>query len=373
MRLAILTFHRAFNCGAMLQAWALKTVLERMGHSVEFPNWNSVGCARRWVPFEKKDSLVKQLVSIAYRLMLNALSIGYADRIRAQYRRFQTETLPSADVPIDEAVKRYDGMVVGSDQVWNETISSPNTSLFLGEGIAPEVPFVAYAASMGDWDPSKTYSEQIRAALPRFKAISMRECSGTKRIQALCDRDIATVLDPTLLLTAQDYEVIRGRCPIKKDMLFAYAVSYTEESLGYIHSVARALKIKCHISRPYEISRLTKPSYFSSPVSPMQLLAYTAQAKYVIPASFHGMVFALLYRKPFVLMRPKIDTVETRPAALLKQLGMENRIVTPKTPISEIISILNEPYPADFDNRLSALREKSLAWLEQALANLREA
>ena len=48
MKIAILTFHRAYNCGAMLQAWALRTVLERMGHTIEFPILNHVGETKRW-------------------------------------------------------------------------------------------------------------------------------------------------------------------------------------------------------------------------------------------------------------------------------------------------------------------------------------
>lgn len=370
MRLAVLTFHRAFNCGAMLQAWALKTVLERMGHTVEFPNWNTVGYAERWVPFVKKDSLVKQLISIVYRLLLNMFSIGYQDCIRAKYLRFQKYILPFVNLPMAEAASRYDGMVVGSDQVWNERISSPNTALFLGEGISDGIPFVAYAASMGDMIPSETYCQQIQRALPRFNAVSMRESSGTERIRALCDREVVTVLDPTLLLTAQDYDEIRAPLQMKKEMLFTYAASHSDEMLEYIHAVAKALKVRCRISRPYEISRITTPRTIAYPVSPAELLACTAQAKYVIPASFHGMVFALLYRKPFVIMRPKTDTIETRPAALLKRLGMENRIVTPKTSIPEFISILQQPYPEDFEERLAALRRESLAWLKQALDNL---
>ena len=36
MKIGILTYHRAHNYGAMLQAYALRTFLQKQGHWVEF-------------------------------------------------------------------------------------------------------------------------------------------------------------------------------------------------------------------------------------------------------------------------------------------------------------------------------------------------
>lgn len=366
MKLAILTFHRARNCGALLQSWALKTTLERMGHRVEFPDRVGVKILPRFIPFVRKPTLVRQILSILYRSFLNLASIVYTDVIRHRYLKFFKQ-LPCVFCAAKDFKGRYDAIVVGSDQVWNEHITASQTAFFLGEGIDPGVPLIAYAASLGDRVPSATYCEALKAAFPRFKRISLREEAGTACIRALGRPDATTVLDPTLLLTVQDYAVLKAPVRMKRAGIFTYAVSFTDESLARIHAIAKALHLPCRISRPYEKTLVGIPKGVSAPVDPSRLIAYTEQAKYVIAASFHGMVFALLYKKPFVLMRPQKDTHETRPASLLKQLGMLNRIVTPETPIDEVIAILNEPYPVDFEERLSVLREQSKQWLEDAL------
>ena len=84
MRIAILTFHRAYNCGAMLQAWALKTVLERMGHVVEFPICNHVGETRRWLyDWVNKEKHGIQLIrSLLGRTFVNGMSIPAEDILR---------------------------------------------------------------------------------------------------------------------------------------------------------------------------------------------------------------------------------------------------------------------------------------------------
>ena len=83
MKIAILTFHRAYNCGAMLQAWALRTVLERMGHVVEFPILNHVGERNRWlklIDFRKRGmNLIRSFIG---RFLLNIFSVPCEDTLR---------------------------------------------------------------------------------------------------------------------------------------------------------------------------------------------------------------------------------------------------------------------------------------------------
>ena len=369
MKIGILTFHRAYNCGARLQAWALQTVLERMGHTVEFPDCNEVGVVRRFIPFERKSNFLRQLVSIGYRAIINVSSLGYCDIIRRQYKKFQ-KRLKCIDITPKDFHKRYDLIIVGSDQVWNELVSSPNSGLFLGQGLSENIPLIAYAASFGDTHLSNEYLNQLQEGLKRFKSISVREPSGIERLKMLGFSNAVNVLDPTLLLSSYDYDVIKQKISIKKDILFTYAVSYSNASISRIREVAKILGVSCHISRAFEISLVTKSRSFSYPVSPLHLLSYTAHARYVIPASFHGMVFAILYKKPFVCIRPQKDKNDSRPASLLKLLGMTNRIVTPETSVDDIVSILREPYPNDIDSKIKILRNQSKNWIGNAIKSV---
>ena len=149
MRIAIITFHRAYNCGAMLQAWALKTVLERMGHKVEFPICNHVGEDKRWkYEWINRDKRGMQVFrSLVGRFMLNALSIPCEDILRMRYRHFRKMHLPERVCSPDNFDKHYDLVVVGSDQVWSAKHSKSDAPLFLAENHSACVRKIAYAAS----------------------------------------------------------------------------------------------------------------------------------------------------------------------------------------------------------------------------------
>lgn len=366
MRIAVLTFHRAYNCGAALQAWALKTTLERLGHRVEFPDCNTVGHWKRFIN-RKQVRWWKPDASRLYTRCFNLLSLGITDCIRMRYARF-LKHLPCVSCAPKDFAARYDLILIGSDQVWNEIVSQPDTPLFLGAGIPEKLPLIAYAASMGDWDPSEGYARQLQEALPRFTAVSLRENSGAQRLKRLCHRDFPVVADPTLLLTARDYAPVTAPLRSRKPFLFSYSVTSTLESERAVRAVARHLKLPFRIARPYAESWLMQKRRMAFPVDPARLLAFSAQATCLIPASFHGMIFAIHYRKPFVLMRPHTDDSESRPAALLRELGMSERLVTPELPTDEIVSRLLAPYPDDIDARLAALSAHATAWLREALS-----
>lgn len=42
MKIGIITFHNALNAGAVLQAYALQTLLTQKGHKVEFINYTPI-------------------------------------------------------------------------------------------------------------------------------------------------------------------------------------------------------------------------------------------------------------------------------------------------------------------------------------------
>lgn len=93
MKVAVLTFHRAFNCGALLQAWALRRILEEMGHEVVFPDANWVGVQPRFVRIVFKRPLMRFLRSVAFRSLNNLLACLGLDGSRRGYERFRRRFL----------------------------------------------------------------------------------------------------------------------------------------------------------------------------------------------------------------------------------------------------------------------------------------
>ena len=183
MKIGILTFHRAYNCGAALQAWALRTALVRMGHTVEFI-YNDSCKAKRWISrnWEKSDDWRVELFhalwgigSFVRHFHLHLLSVPLVDVMRWRYRRFMKRFLPERTCSPGEFHLVFDLVIVGSDQVWNEEIVRDEAPLFFGEWAKGDVPLVAYAASAGDGELPESTARRLQKDLPRFSHVSVRE------------------------------------------------------------------------------------------------------------------------------------------------------------------------------------------------------
>ena len=370
MRIAIVTFHRAYNCGAMLQSWALKTVLERMGHTVEFPVCNHVGEEKRWqydlINREKRG--VQALRSFLGRFLLNALSVPNEDILRSRYRRFREAHLPErACAPYDFG-KYYDLVVIGSDQVWSVKHTVSEAPLFFAENIPDCVQKITYAASYGDKPLDDDTIRRVATSLHRFSHISVREPLAQKQLSGLTSRKIDVTLDPTLLLTAKDYDEVayKGNV-IREPYLFMYTLSTAPFFVNTAKQLADRLGVKCVIAPCYQYSRFGAAKGLTYGISPDRLVGLARGAKYVLAGSVHSTVMGLMFNKRFLSLRAQIDEYESRPAALLNRLGCENRLVNPTTSMDEMELLLKcEVHRSAYD-LLEVKRNESLKWLCHAI------
>ena len=370
MKIAILTFHRAYNCGAMLQAWALKTVLERMGHVVEFPACNHVGEEKRWQYelINREKHGVQVFRSFLGRFLLNALSIPNEDILRSRYRRFRKAHLPERVCSPFDIDKYYDLVIVGSDQVWSAKHSKSDAQLFFAENLPECVRKIAYAASYGDKPLDDDAIKRVVSSLHRFSHISVREPLAQKQLSGLSSRKIDVTLDPTLLLTAKDYDEIAYKgSTIQEPYLFMYTLSTAPFFVNTAKQLADRLGVKCVIAPCYQYSRLGAARGLTYGISPDRLVGFARGAKYVLAGSFHGTVMGLLFNKPFLSLRAQVDEYESRPAALLNMLGCENRLVNPTTSMEEMEAILRCDVPQSAYDLLEAKCRVSLRLLTKAI------
>ena len=376
MKIAILTFHRAYNCGAMLQAWALKTVLERMGHSVEFPACNHVGETDRWQfcewhnPEKRRLQWVRSVVGRAYvnfrSIPYNLGSIFCEDVLRKRYKAFRKKYLPERDCEPSQFGNYYDLIVSGSDQVFSDVHSKEGAPLFFCENKPKDLRAIAYAASYGDKPLQGERLDRVVKALDNFAAVSMREAMAKDQLLALSSKEIAETLDPTLLVSAADYEEIAdGEVP-SEPYLFMYTLYTTPFFINTAKELARRLGVKCIIAPCYQYSRWKAPKGITYSVSPNRLVQYARNAKYVLAGSFHGTVMGVMFKKPFLSLRAQVDEFESRPAALLRKIGCLNRLVNPTTSPDEMERLLREPLP-DYSSEIDKYRAASLNWLKKAI------
>ena len=378
MRIGILTLPLHTNYGGILQVYALQTVLERMGHKVvvfDTPN-------KSYMP-----PLWKLPVSMTKRVLLKGL--GKVDRIFIEHHLNKTLPViakyiqPFIDYHIHRKVIRkftdlksqdFDAIVVGSDQVWRSIYFIPmwfgqpieNAYLFFTKGW--KIKRISYAASFGTdkWEYNKEQTLHSKEALQMFDAVSVREENGVKLCKQYFEVDALHVLDPTMLLDANDYiELFKQKqTPKSKGNLLNYVLDETDEIENLIKKVASVKKmIPFAVNNPYEGDE-TKPLNQRIKPSVETWLRGFYDADFVITDSFHACVFSIIFKKQFIVVGNR-ERGMARFESLLKMFGLEERLVDEKVDINTLQSI-------DYDkvyNHYGKLKEKSLHFVFENLVS----
>lgn len=345
MQIGILTIPFNNNYGGYLQAFALMTVLKQMGHE---PTLIMRRHLKNPISFgEKVKYFVKGFVkSIVrrdkYPLIYNVENMFWKRGKEMQkflnfYIQPQTKYIYTVDELKNECEGKFDAYIVGSDQVWR-SIYVPGivSNMFLDFTQGWNVKRIAYAASFGSENPEYTIEEKevCGKLVEKFDAISVREDSGLsvfKYFRWNVNKP-KVVLDPTLLLSRDEYNKI---LPKKNEnvsgKIFCYVLDKNNETQNVISRVQNLL------NKPvYEISDIQKGDSVLPSIE--MWLSAIRDSDFVITDSFHGMVFSIIFNKPFVVCTNK-DRGASRFVSLLSRLGLSDNLVSDFIDIKKICEI----------------------------------
>ena len=369
MKIAILTLPLHTNYGGILQAYALQTVLERMGHEVVHLQ-SKVEYPRLHNPAVMPLVWVKRLYRKYFQgdSALPVFNHPYKS-VRENTDRFISNNLNCRFLAPEEwnegLAREYDAFVVGSDQVWRPIYSLDVTrffTVFLGHS---DICRIAYSASFGV-DVNEFSEEQIacgREYLKLFSAISVREESGIRLCKELFDVQACQVLDPTMLLDCADYMKFASRAPKSQGNLMVYVLDRTEEKDAFISEFAE----KRGLVPFYANSKAEMPwdvdiSARERKQPPLEnWLRGFADAEFVLTDSFHACVFSILFHKPFGVF-VNLERGLSRIESLLRPLGLMDRCIF-DAPVD-----LDRPIDWELiDNVLMQKAESSMEFLKQAL------
>ena len=339
MKIGILTYHRAFNCGAMLQAWALVQILRNMGHQVELPECNCVGVlANGFSNFVVSRinkgfvATLKGFVSLIYHMPSLEVS---------RYRQHKFLKMMGS-VPCDlKALANYDLLVVGSDQVWNQNIAEGDAGLFLGETVPKQSKMVGYGLSFGDKQPKNLDVERIKAAVDRFSNLTVRDTIIQNFIVKIGKPRPEIVLDPTLLVKKEEYMKLETTPIMDKPYLWVYCVG-TRSIFELARKVSQKLKLKLVYCCGMASTERGLPQEIVYGVTPERFLSYFHYATATLVCSFHGTAFSLIYGKPFASISfAEADSLDkTRSGTLLHLAGCPERLFRYDAPIDDIVNML---------------------------------
>lgn len=337
MRIGIYTQPLRYNYGGLLQAWALQTVLKRMGHNVVTFNPDQY----KHISWKLKPFVYTK--RFATRLLGHPTEIRREARLNREHDIKMQNLKPFIDANINSKTfkdakelssKDYDILIAGSDQVWrpkyNHTFGRTIENAFFEFASEWNIKRIAYAASFGsdEWEFTKEQTERCKQLAKKFDFISVREESAITLCREYLDVTAVHVLDPTMLLIREDYEkLITNGQPTRRPAgnLLCYILDETDDKNLLIKQIAENKDLtpfRAH-SRVF-----TKGVALEDTIQPPveQWLRNFKEAEFVVTDSFHACVFSIIFGKPFVVIGNK-DRGMARYKSLLKNLSLEKHLL----------------------------------------------
>lgn len=364
MKIGILTFHRAINYGAVLQAFSLCRYLSGMGHVVRIVDY--------YPKEDEEDFNIFRSWLSPKGIVYNALVLPYSLRIKKKkekFKRFIEHHLSlTPRVYNPEELSRFDSefdiFITGSDQVFNPVGENSIKAYYLA--FAKNAEKVAYAPSFGLSSFDDGIREKVSGYLRAFSSLSCRESKGSLFIEECTKQDCPVVVDPVFLTLQEEWlkEVSHIKPIIEGQYIFIYDLNGRESllrmatKLKEIHNIP----IVCLTTKKYGIHYNADKLLID--VGPLEFVKYIADAKYILTDSFHGLSFSVILRKKFLSLIA-VERSSERITNILDIIGERNRLVR-KDNIEEFdYNIIDSEL--DYDVSLENMINLSYEYLNKAI------
>jgi len=309
MKIGIVTVYNSYNCGSFLQAYALYKTLKKNEVDVSFLKREPYRIGTFYYRFGK-----------ASKAFLKGHPIRALFIIREHFNFKSVQKI----LPKIDSLEGIDLVIYGSDTIWNIEAAyfKENWEKYWGKDV--ENKKITYAASVGSTDENAFYENPgFKKCINDFSDVSVRdEHTYSIALNLLESKKPVMVVDPTILLSVEEYDEIMGKCSRKDFILVYYFGKMTKKQKQAVEEFAK--------------SQNKRIIYFGKniPYSPKLMIAYYKAADYVITNTFHGNVFSILFNKKFI----SYGKEQKKVVDLLKEFGLSHRLLNNEDSITEILS-----------------------------------
>ncbi len=371
------------NFGSQLQVLATQQSVERFGYDYEIiiykktlsPLFAMQSFLRLFNPYFVTGKLkgIKKRREIAKHPEIQKLVSVRNKRFNDFVKKYFTKmSKPYAGfAALKKGSENYETVLTGSDQLWLP--QNLGSHFFTQEFVADNINKVAYAPSFGVSQIPWYQKGRTAKYLKRFNALSSRELRGSQIIKELTGIDAVTVCDPTLLLSGEEWlELIPDKRVVEGPYIFAYFLGENEEHRAETLKFAKEKNLPV-VTVPFLDHFVECDQTFGDKqmfdMDSTDFVNLIRNAEYICTDSFHGSVFSILNHKQFVTFSRFSDNSKqsrnSRIESLFSLTGLEERHCSKN--VSDIID--NEINYHDVEEKVRLMREKSLAYLENALKN----
>lgn len=320
----IITYSRAINYGSALQSYALNRFLRNEGFDAQTIDYTNTAQQQLYRIFER----LRDLKSIL-RNIQSFLNFRKLQEHRRRFDDFIKDKVPQT-MRIDGAsdfdlIKSCaDFYICGSDQIWNADCDDFDSNYMLSF-VEDKSKCISYAPSLGAGGSSRQTLEAIRTFTPQFKALSAREQSGADIISGLTGRNVATVVDPVLLLSKDEWKEVAKERQIKKDYILGYFIGDRPGMREFAQKMSKATELPVVViyKNLRDLKYGFKNLYDSGPDDFVSLVLHS---KGIVTNSFHAVAFSLIFNKNFWVFNGR-NSKDSRISGLLNILGLSDRII----------------------------------------------
>ncbi|WP_186667712.1 polysaccharide pyruvyl transferase family protein [Sporosarcina sp. BP05] len=374
-KVGIITICDYNNFGNRLQNFAVQEVIKSLGYQVEtivnehpskyINDTNKVKSMVNRIKEMSIEEITKKLLSRLIQKSIYRDQIIYYEKRTDAFKKFTHENITVSSIEISNSniptgfSNNYDFFVVGSDQIWNPNYRYGSPIDFLR--FAPKSKRIAYAPSFGTSKIPNEYIQNYKLWLSEMKNLSVREDAGSKIIKELTGKEALILIDPTLMLSKEKWLTV-SKTAINKPKV-SYILTYF---LGEISHKTKARINRISSENNLEIVNLVcikdKQHYLTDP---SEFIDYINSSEIFLTDSFHGVVFSILLKKPFIVFNKSEQSHSTnsRIETLVSKFNLHQRM---SENINEDENIFNIDY-THVDEILEIERKKTIKYLENAL------
>lgn len=353
-KIGVLTFHSAINNGAVLQAYALIQAIESFGIKCEDIDYTSKKIADSYIITSIKDR--RSLKSI----VLYFIQDRHILKTQSKFADFRSKYLNISDTCydgcIEEASGKYDALIVGSDQVWNANLTDNDKNYYLA--FDNTTPKFSYGASIGKKELNEWDINTIKAYLPSFKKVTVREIAASVILKDNTGIDSTVVPDPVYLLSKQQWKDKFQLKKSKENYILFFMLHQNEKMIRFCRDLSKKTGFKIYyLSNDFvRINGMRTTKEFG----PEDFLRYIFGASYVVTDSFHAASMSLILNKELYigLKSGELASLNTRIEGLVEKFGIADRIIGESVSYKEMdYEKINEKIKQQREFGLSVLRE----------------
>lgn len=337
MKIDIVTLHRAQNYGSVLQAFALQKQIEKHGHQAYildyYPErYTNKGLLKRLK--NKSSRFNNPLVLLIAKLLIypSYLKKGIQFNKFMHYLNLEKPSFATNE----EGMGRFtdaDAYCAGSDQIWNSHWNEGVEKVLFLDFVPKGKLCLSYAASIGLSNIPANEIDETKLLLDKFEFLSLREDKGVELVRELGRTDAVQCLDPTLLMSKEEWSQYADDSYKGKEYVLTYNLHHDPE----IDKCAKAIASKYHLqirNISYNWHDIIRHGHLDWCPTVEGFLGLIKNAKYVVADSFHATAFSIIFEKPFVVITPEVAS--SRLSSLLKMLGLDDHNINKFTSLKVI-------------------------------------